>query len=179
MNPRTVGIESDDLEVFLKLLESLATWTVDEEILVQRAKQVSDWSVGQQIEHLLMADQLNLKAVRLLKMGRGKESTVGLNEAGFAVFSAGLIPFGKATAPDFVLPGAQPQSEELEQLRQDVFEGWKRVAPFLDEIESKGQVISHHAVGELGAWQWLRFARLHTEHHRKIVEKILGSVNTA
>jgi len=177
LNPRTVGIQSDDLEVFLSLIESLATWTCSQEYLNQRQEKISDWSVGQQLDHLLMADQLNLKAVRMLGMGRGQESSEGLNEAGLMVFSAGLIPFGKATAPDFVIPRTDPPVDALEQLRQDVFNGWQEVAPRLDEIDSKGLVLTHHAVGELGAWQWLRFARIHTQHHRNITERIIAEAS--
>ena len=179
MNPRAVGIEPDDLEKFLTLIESLEQWTCSQECLNQRQEKISAWSVGQQLDHLLLADQLNLKAVRMLGMGRGQESSDGLNEAGLLVFTSGIIPLGKSTAPDFVIPREDPGADALEQLRQDVLGGWQEVAPRLDEIDSRGLVLTHHAVGELGAWQWLRFARIHTQHHRNIAERILAQESAA
>ena len=176
MNQRSVGIQSDDLEEFLSLVENFAQWTCDRQILNQRVEEVSGWSVGEHLDHVLMADLLNLKAVRILGMGRGKETTDGLNEAGMVVFMSGEIPLGKATAPDFVIPRPGRSAEQIDELRLEVFDGWKQVAARLDEIDSAGRVLSHHAVGDLGAWQWLRFARIHTQHHQRIASRIIEAI---
>ena len=173
VNQRSAGIQSDDLEVFLSLVENFSQWTCDGQILNQRVEEVSGWSVGEHLDHVLMADLLNMKAVRMLEMRRGKETSDGLNEAGTVVFSSGEIPLGKATAPDFVIPQPGRSAEQIEELRLEVLDGWKQVAPRLDEIDSTGRVLSHHAVGDLGAWQWLRFARIHTQHHQMIAGRII------
>lgn len=173
MNRRSVGIESDDLEVFLSLIETLGQWTSDGKQVILRVEEVSGWSVGEHLDHVLMADLLNLKAVRMLEMGRGKETSDGLSEAGLVVFSSGEIPLGKATAPDFVIPRPGRTAEQIDELRLEVLDGWRKVAPRLDEIDSTGRVLSHHAVGDLGAWQWLRFARIHTQHHQMIAGRII------
>ncbi|MGE4619025.1 MAG: DUF1569 domain-containing protein [Planctomycetota bacterium] len=174
MKLQNVGIQDDDFDVFISLVDSFQPWIADESLLKIRQEDVSDWSVGEHIDHVLTADLLNLKAVLLLKLGRGQDILKGLNRAGQAVLATGEIPLGKSKAPDYVIPQPDRSGPEIEQLRIKVLDGWQGVASHLEEIDGKGQGLPHFAVGELGARQWLRFARIHTQHHLNIVKRVLG-----
>lgn len=171
-----VGTQPEDLHHFIELIESLGSSTRDEHRLSLRAEEISSWSVGEHLDHVLTADLLNLKAARLLSLGRGKPPSEGLNEAGHRVLTGGVIPLGLAQAPEFVMPKAGRSATQLEELRVKALQGWQKLGPRLDRIDESGQVLHHFAVGELGAKQWLRFALIHTRHHVAIVDRIVAHV---
>jgi len=169
------GTDPDDLKSLLELFQFLQRWTTEAETLGCRQPDLSGWSVGEHVDHLLTAARLNLMAIRSIPGGRGHDPDQGMNRKGRLVLTAGRIPAGTAQAPSYVLPRADRTQEQLERLRSRVHRDWSS-AEFERELESihdSGQVLPHFAVGELSARQWLRFALVHSRHHITIAESLL------
>ncbi|HIG04707.1 MAG TPA: hypothetical protein EYQ08_03115 [Planctomycetes bacterium] len=167
------GTYPADLDHLIEELQEMAIWTTDEKIITTRKIQRSHWSVGEQLDHLLTAALLNLKAIRILVLGRGQTPSEGLTAGGKACLDVGMIPLGSAVAPEYVQPTAGRGVAELESLRLKVLQMCGDLVGDASRLDDRGQVLTHFAVGEMGARQWLRFALVHSRHHVAIVKRIL------
>jgi hypothetical protein len=167
------GTYPADLDHLIEELQEMAIWTTDEKIITIRKIQRSHWSVGEQLDHLLTAALLNLKAIRILVLGRGQTPSEGLTAGGKACLDVGMIPLGSAEAPEYVQPTAGRGVAELESLRLKVVQMCGDLVGDASLLDDRGQVLTHFAVGEMGARQWLRFALVHSRHHVAIVKRIL------
>ncbi|MDE0960567.1 MAG: DinB family protein [Planctomycetota bacterium] len=167
------GTDPADLDRLIEELQKLAKWTTDENRLAACSLPISRWSVSEQLDHLITVTMLNLKAIKILRLGRGQPPSSGLNAAGKMVLELGQIPLGAAQAPAYAQPTAGRSAVELETLRLKVHLMCEDLIGDYSRIDSSGQVLRHFAVGEMGARQWLRFALVHSRHHVAIVERIL------
>ena len=168
--------EADLLQALLQEIESVCR---DFQQILQADLKISGWSVGQHCEHILKADRLNLRAIRVLLEGGGEL----LQEvaAPHPILKVGVIPRGVAEAPGFVLPKDSPDQEQLGLLAQRVLADWNEIRnqvsqPGRTESEEARRGISHHELGLLDIVSWIRFARVHTEHHLSIIRSIQGEV---
>ena len=167
------GTDTADLDHLIEELQQMAIWTTEEHCITTRNLQVSHWSVGEQLDHLLTAALLNLKAIRILVLGRGQTPSEGLTAGGRECLDVGMIPLGSAVAPEYVQPTAGRGVTELESLRLKVLQMCDDLVGEVSQLDDRGQVLTHFAVGEMGASQWLRFALVHSRHHVGIVRRIL------
>jgi len=139
----------------------------------------SRWSVAQHLDHILRADALNLRAIAAIERGRDDGPEPPLSAAGHELLARGQIPRGTAQSPASVVPREGADLEEaiagfpVEIARQ--VDLWSAFEPRIGSLLGLSGRIAHPMLGALHAADWLRFARIHTHHHRIIIEEILGT----
>ncbi|MHC5009854.1 MAG: DinB family protein [Planctomycetota bacterium] len=145
-----------------------------EERLYLRVPAVSAWSPAQQVEHILLALDGILGFIRTLQTG-GDEKIQPQGSprlAGRVVLWTGWIPRGRAEAPDFVVPELQPPRPMLRENLASVLEKSCQTLGHPAALQGIRGTWPHPLLGNFSASQWLRFARIHTEHHLSIIDDI-------
>ncbi|WP_350286438.1 DUF1569 domain-containing protein [uncultured Croceitalea sp.] len=92
-----------------------------------------------------------------------------INFARLFVFTWGDFPRGVAKAPKQVLPPTVIHTNDLYQQLQEVRENLKK----LEQLEAKAHY-KHPYFNVIDKGQTKRFIKIHTRHHLKIVQDILG-----
>ena len=129
---------------------------------------VSRWSIRQQQEHAATAARMMADAIRDLN-GGGGEPGGRPKLIAHLMFLTGWIPRGKGKAPETVLPGDAPDVDRIRESIADARAILREAGP-----PGAGNRIDHPILGRFTARQWHRFGAIHTLHHLKIVEDILG-----
>ena len=166
--------ELADLEAALQRIDGLLS--SEPLAWARRAEGVSSWSVAEQVDHMLRSVARMLTAADTIRVGYdarikpdGKASVPGR-----LLLRAGAIPRGRADAPAEVLPAETPTIEECRTHHEQVLALLASLTPHLESIRSWRGTIPHPLLGDFRAQDWLRFARMHTEHHLAIVDDILA-----
>jgi DinB superfamily len=141
--------------------------------LCETAPSVSGWCAEQHLAHVALANELVLRNLKSLALGRGAlvveggEPKPGARE----ILERGALPRGVAQSPRMVRP---PQTIERELMLQWLADGRRELAA-LDPraIQSSALRIPHQLLGPLDAPQWLRFGVVHTTHHLVIAREVL------
>ena len=147
---------------------------IPREVLFYVNEAVSRWSSAQHLHHVLIANGMMLKGVRLICRGHRQVLGEGsLNRAGRYVMAHGMLR-GKAQAPAIVVP---PENDSIarDELAKSLVRSratYNATADLLPAIPEAQGYLSHFYLGELDAAQWLRLARLHSEHHLSIIQDI-------
>jgi len=131
----------------------------------------SGWTPGEHLEHTLKALRLNLRAIARIGAGKGDLTTPPAPILARWVLLSGWIPAG-SQAPKMVMPSAEVDADALGQLLAVARD---ELATFEEEMAAViglAERLLHPALGGLTPRQWLRFATVHTHHHRKIVDSI-------
>ena len=133
---------------------------------------VSSWSVGDHLEHLMLADTGILNWLHRAALGEEFDTAGRPSKIGYVILATGFIPRGKGTAPERTLP------EHLD--RDVVLDGLGRVRQLAADLQQRTTELRntsarrrHPALGFLNAHQWTRFAHVHHRHHRKIMADIM------
>jgi hypothetical protein len=142
--------------------------------LVEPTPSVSDWSPAQHLYHIWRANASMLKAARLLASGRVDAEPARLSDAGRRVLRKGRLPRGAAEAPEAVRPPDAPDRELLRETARRSREKLDAVADASAAVREADGGLEHPAWGVLTAPQWVRAARIHSEHHGAIVADIVG-----
>ena len=166
--------ELADLDAALQRIHGLLS--SDSADWARRSAAVSNWSVAEQVDHMLRSVARMLAAADTIRVGYdarikpdGKASVPGR-----LLLRAGAIPRGRADAPEEVLPAETPTLEDCRARYERTLEQLAALTPHLDAIRTWRGTIPHPLLGDFRAQDWLRFARMHTEHHLAIVDDILG-----
>lgn len=138
-----------------------------------RVKGLSAWSVGQQLEHLLLADESIVGRVERLREEGAVPAGGRPTFAGYAVLLSGSIPRGRGRAPDFTVPEGRPAAEIGDRFGA-VAERYEALRPALADLETLKATGAHPILGHFTASRWLRFAHVHHLHHERIVRDILA-----
>lgn len=140
---------------------------------------ISDWSPADHLYHILLANHKSLKAARLAALGRPPASPTGTpTPAGEHVLETGSLSDLGAEAPPAVRPPHDLDRDALCTIytsSREQFEALSEHVPTLAEAEAR---MPHPALGPLRASEWLRFARIHSDHHQDIVQQILNAART-
>jgi hypothetical protein len=137
------------------------------ERLWQPVERVSAWSVGQHVEHLMLATRGVLDRLEELMAGQAPDAG-GISLVGRVVLRLNYIPRGRARATTPL----QPKSTSAEELRGGWLTVRRRLAelgPRLGEVQAARGTFRHLVFGGLDARQWVRFLEVHNHHHLKIV----------
>jgi hypothetical protein len=146
---------------------------VDEKRLATPVSTVSHWSVLQQLSHTAMVMVNVLAFVAELADGKGTELKGGPTMKGWIVLGLGRIPRGKAKSPERYQPAPSPTVGEVGSLLAEAKKRLTALALRQAEIQAATGRMPHPFIGNFTAKQWLRFARIHTDHHLRIVADIL------
>ncbi len=138
-----------------------------------KAPSVSSWSVGQQLEHILLANEFVLGQI-LSNYTRTSDRSEKTGWILYLILWTGYIPRGRGKSPKEIIPEirSKQQLEKKLQLVEDL----------KNEVEKKRAVIEqslygfpHPLFGMMTVKQWLRFNDIHTRHHLKIIRDIVKS----
>ena len=130
-------------------------------------KEISNWSVYKQLEHILITKKKVTKAIIEKQQVEEKKPRTFIS---YIVLTIGYLPRGKAKVPKIVEPKGVSQNE-LRNLLNDT----KANLSKLDNIDYKNidSVVENHPYfGGLNSKEWLRFLEVHTNHHLKIIRDI-------
>lgn len=128
---------------------------------------VSKAAVGWHIEHSLLVLQVIIDA--LVKSVPDKyKSTFDIRRQ--VVMLVGIIPRGKVKAPTAVRPVETFHESSLRQHLFAVRESLKSM-----ESLSKGHYFTHPFLGDFKLKPAIKFMRVHTNHHLKIINDIIKS----
>ena len=135
------------------------------------AARVSKWTVGKQLEHLLLSDETVLDRLDSLTDGREGPAGGGKTVLGRAVLLIGFIPRGLGKAPVLVKPAGR-DAADIEAGLQRLAERLAELTEQLPLLEETGWRCRHPFFGALDIGEWMRFLDVHHRHHLKIVRDI-------
>lgn len=138
----------------------------DTSSLAVKRSELSDWSVGQHLDHLLKVDLSILMAISS-KRSFPKDKPKRL--LGWLVLTTGFIPRGKAKSPASVAG----EAVSAEAIRASVNEA----ISLLDQLPpgiavSRAPFMEHPFLGTFSVRDWLRFLVVHHRHHQKIIRDL-------
>ena len=169
--------EYRELGAFYDAVEPLLDWP--DATLYRVAGAVSAWSPAQHLYHVLRANGMMLKGIHLICQGHRMTANEGApNDAGRRVLAGGFIR-GLGKAPDAVVPPDDVPREALQDSWSRSRKKHAETEAFLPQIPDAAGRIPHGFLGTLDASEWLRLARLHSEHHLAIIRDIVGQEETA
>ena len=126
---------------------------------------VSKVNVGWHLDHSLKV--IN-GVFKVLKNSNSSEYKKEFNKLRFVVFLIGRFPRGRAKSPRRVLPPEIVVKEDVESQLNLAIENVKLISCI-----KENQYFTHPLFKQLNKKQTLKFLRLHTNHHLKIVKDIL------
>jgi hypothetical protein len=143
-----------------------------------RAASVSGWSVAQQVEHTLRAFSAMLGVVVSLAPSgsappQARAARARPTFAGRFVLFTGRIPRGRGRAPATLLPVEEPTQAAARELLAAARAELRRLSEAREDVGRWPGALPHPALGLFSAAHWLRFARIHTLHHLRLVADIL------
>lgn len=159
------------LTVFYEAAEGLLEAS-DEMLYTSRADQ-SAWSPAQHLQHTFIASGSMMKAAQMICKGDARVIAEGApNRVGEVVLRAGRMLRGKARAPAFTQPPAEPGRDELRASLARNREKLSEIEDLLAEMPKAQGCLEHPFLGCLNAAQWLRVVRIHAEHHLRIIQDL-------
>ncbi|WP_298782438.1 DUF1569 domain-containing protein [uncultured Polaribacter sp.] len=147
------------LEKELKLIESYF------DIIEAKNNKISKANVGWHLDHTLKVINTVCKT---LVNSDPKEYKYSFNRLRLIVFTLGFFPRGKAKSPKRVLPPEVIYIEELQKQLSEVTENVKNL-----EGLTKNKHFHHPLFKQLNKKKAIRFMKMHTNHHLKIVKDII------
>ncbi len=161
---------------WLRELDSCARLAEQSDTCETRAPEVSAWSVGEQLEHLLLSDRRILAGIEGVleasAQGTAPSGEGGPTLIGRFILWSGIVPRGRAKAPDSTVPGGIAPVDLVRGFAE-VRAGVEALGSRLGEIGRAPSTRAHPILGHFTATQWLRFTCVHHRHHGKIVRDIL------
>lgn len=128
------------------------------------------WSYAEVYSHILQSDFGSLIAAEKCARKTGVLTTKGANAFGHFVLLTGIFPRTK-TSVELASNTKKITKEEARNLLIRVRSRLDCVMELLHNAPNNYK-IKHPRMGMLNAEQWLRFTRIHTEHHLKQLERI-------
>ncbi|NCD70425.1 DinB family protein [Mucilaginibacter agri] len=128
------------------------------------------WSYAEVYAHILQADFGSLIAAEKCARKTGMLTSKGTNIFGKIVLLTGIFP--RVKAPDKMAAVVKKiDKEEARNLIIRVRNRLETLMPLLQNAPPNYK-IKHPRMGMLDAGQWLKFVRIHTEHHLKQLDRI-------
>jgi len=132
-----------------------------------RNKEISDWSIGMQIEHCLIATS------RICDSVTESEPSVGKVKKSITrrlIFLTGTIPRGRGKAPERSYPSTETNEFKLLEMLSAAHSAVEKAA----EV-NQNCWWEHMYFGVMKRDDALRFIEIHNKHHLKIIADILAS----
>lgn len=136
---------------------------------------VSGWSSAEHLFHLSLANELSLQNATSLVEGKGllRRPLEPRDPRADDYLLRGRLPAG-TEAPRFVRPPARFELGFVREMHAGVRALAAALAEHPARVDEAPDGIPHQALGVLPAPLWLRFARMHTAHHLRIVRRVLS-----
>lgn len=157
------------------LARGLATvrrlFALDPAALMQPTPGISDWCIGEQLNHIVLANDLSVRNAATVVKGSGmllREPT-NRDPEGLAILARGRFPRGQALAPRFVRPPKDVDIPLCVRMLGEVEAELAHVAAHRDTLLAEPRNVPHQTLGDLTGAEWIRFARGHTVHHLLII----------
>ncbi|WP_345954877.1 DinB family protein [Mucilaginibacter sp. PAMB04168] len=136
---------------------------------------IGGWSFAEVYSHIMQASLGSSVAAEKCCNKTGSTTTEGLNWKGMLVFLLGRFPPGKRKAPPAVAELTKNiTKEEARNLIIKVRKRLESVVPLTQHAPDNNK-ISHPGLGMLNAGQWIKFLRIHLEHHLAQLSRIRKS----
>ncbi|GIV57948.1 MAG: hypothetical protein KatS3mg042_0861 [Rhodothermaceae bacterium] len=142
-----------------------------------RRPDVSGWSVGQHLYHILLANSRMFKAIEVICAGHPSVQAGEPNRAGWYVLRKEDMMRGRGQAPENVRPPEDVAAADLAATQARSREKYAALAPLLPRIAEVPGALPHPSLGLLDARQWLRLARIHSAHHLAIIDDLSTSTD--
>ena len=126
---------------------------------------ISKGNVGWHLDHSLKVINSVFEAITTSSSLDYKKEFNGLR---LFIFTVGFFPRGKAKSPKRVLPPEVILKEDIENQLEKAIRNFETI----DSLD-KNQFFTHPLFQQLNKKQTIKFLRLHTNHHLKIVKDIL------
>lgn len=161
--------------LWYQLVDEAWTWVdAGAAFLHEPVAPVSRWSPAQHLYHVAVAHRPVLRWLqRQVGAAPGDASDADPagrpNVAGYLVLALGRLPRGRSRSPDAFRP---PEGVAPDDLAHRVEANRTMLANLADATEVLRRSparLAHPALGPLNARQWLRFGRIHTAHHHRII----------
>ena len=152
-------------------IDGLIELAAQRQLQSAEAPRVSKWTVGKQLEHLLLSDRTVLDRFDRLTDGRDGPAPGGPTLVGRVILATGFIPRGAGKAPGAVVPAGRDAADVEAGLRR-LAERFRLLAGQLPLLEESGWRCRHPYFGALDIGEWMRFMDVHHRHHLKIVRDI-------
>lgn len=163
--------EYDATEAFYESVEAMLDWPNDR--LFKVAERVSAWSPAQHLYHISIANGMMHKGVGLICRGHEMVKPDGeINRVGRWALERGQFPRGKAQAPQGAVPPDAPSRDEVRKALSRSRHRFEQTTAVLPQIPEAQGYFTHTYFGDLDAAQWMRCARIHSEHHLAIIQEI-------
>lgn len=131
---------------------------------------VSRWSVGLQLEHVLLSDDAIIGIIEGSSPLPPTEAPIAF--MGRVVLLTGFVPRGKGQAPEPFRP-AEAQVTTMADRVAGLRDRLNALAPHLAAVRADRRRFQHPVFGGLTRGQWLELLRIHQDHHLAIVRDIL------
>jgi hypothetical protein len=150
----------------------------DASVLFDTVRHVSGWSPAQHLHHVVVVNQRILDQLVEVVEGTSRAATGRPNIAGYVVLLMGRLPRGRGRSP---APFRPPDTVDHGALAHRVAANHERLdglADHLGALRRSDHRLPHPVLGELDAGEWVRFARIHTGHHHRIIRDILDAMRS-
>ena len=127
--------------------------------------EVSKGSIGWHIEHILLTVD---RIVDRLSQTDSRNYKATVTFPKLFVFATGIIPKGRAKAPELVRPVGEVN---IESLRKHLKFTSEKINALI-QMEP-GQYFEHPYFGHIKLKKTIKFLEIHTKHHLKIIKTIL------
>ena len=137
--------------------------------LCARQERISAWSPAEHLDHMY---KVSMSIVRRINDEEAKPSRRGINLMGRVILLLGWIPRGQGKTPER-LSGAICTGAHIEAALGRLEQALDTLP--LDAVDaSRSPIVPHPLFGGLTPSQALRFIVIHTKHHLRIIDEILG-----
>jgi hypothetical protein len=161
---RALGARYDDLEALLE-------WP--DERLFRIDEDVSGWSAAHHLYHVALSNSRMLKAAEVICAGHPMvRPEAALNEAGRRAMARGGIERGRGKAPEHVAPPETVTRADLEKVLARSRKKYAETEALLPVLPTRTGGLPHPYMGTLRADEWLRLARVHSDHHLAIIREL-------
>jgi hypothetical protein len=142
--------------------------------LHKTAPAVSKWCIAQHMYHVVLATDLGLGNVLALVREKGMliRAEGKLHEAAEQVLTASQVERGTTQAPRMVQPGENVERAQIEAEFENLELSLSALGDPPRPIDGCPGWIKHQVLDTLNASQWMRFCKLHAEHHLAIMRDI-------
>jgi hypothetical protein len=129
----------------------------------------SAWTPLQHYHHAGRASRWALRSIERILAGSPDTGAPGPpSPQAERVLRAGSIPRGAAGTPEMLRPPTAVVAAEVQEMLGSLAARLGALSPRAQDLAAADRRLPHFALGPLTPAEWIRFARIHFEHHAAI-----------